>query len=378
MYSLDELEFKYDNDNISRRRIVKELYSESSSYFDYVDEYDMRTIKKKNLTITHKDTGKVLNINNIFFVSETGTFGKSKIDKVVNYLKIIELLELSLLIERISKSKVNHIWKVDLSKIDEEDVTPTMLLYRNLIKSKMSVTYDEDNNFVGMDMIKNLIDNNIVVPMEGDNLKIDTLKGEYKPLLVDIDYYWEKVYLSLGIPLHYRKSTDSKTYMSNNLLSMHDNVYAMKIRHYQLIIDKMLTFWVEKYLTLKYSDLTLKYISVNVPEFVPVSERKETDLDKSTKFVTVFSQMEQILGVSVKKEFIISKLFPNDTITDIISTDEEEIEEEIVEEEDIVSLFESLTVEKNRPQFQPFSISRTFGNKIYSKYKLKFNISINW
>ena len=46
----------------------------------------------------------------------------------------------------------------------------------------------------------------------------------------------------MGIPLHYRKGADSRAYMNNNMLIMHDNVYAMKIRHYQLIINNLLTF----------------------------------------------------------------------------------------------------------------------------------------
>jgi hypothetical protein len=50
-----------------------------------------------------------LDAKNLFFISEKGVFGKSLVVKVIHYLKIIELLELSLLIERLSKTKTTHI-----------------------------------------------------------------------------------------------------------------------------------------------------------------------------------------------------------------------------------------------------------------------------
>jgi hypothetical protein len=75
-----------------------------------------------------------------------------------------------------------------------------------------------------------------------------------------------------------------------------------------------------------------------------MSERKETDLDKSSKFVTMFTQLEQMLGMNIKDEFILNKLFPNDVMSDILEdiTDEDlENNIEPVEDEDILSLFES-------------------------------------
>jgi hypothetical protein len=107
-----------------------------------------------------------------------------------------------------------------------------------------------------------------------------------------------------------------------------------------------------------YKDLKVKYLNVNLPEFIPISDRKETDLDKATKFVTMFTQLEQMLGMTIKNEFIINKLFPNDLITDILDTEEQAPEdaemgdqEEIVEgnadttqsQDEILSLFESGT-----------------------------------
>lgn len=351
-YSLDEVVFKETsngNTTINSTKISNDLLessgNSSTTMFKTIDEDDhLKKITNKNISIFKIEDGTELKSENMFFIAEKGVIGKSQVDKVINYLKVIELLELSLLIERLSKSKTTHIWKLDLEKIEDEDIANTLMLYRNLVKSKSAMNFDETTDQMSFDIVKNLIDSNLIVPTEGENLKIDTLKSEYKPLLDDIDYWQDKVYHTMGIPLHYRKSSNAKTYQNNSMLALHDNVYSMKIRHYQVMLNNILTFQMEKQLGVNYKDLDIKYLNVNIPEFVPMSERKETDLDKSSKFVTMFTQLEQMLGMNIKDEFILNKLFPNDVMSDILEdiTDEDlENNIEPVEDEDILSLFES-------------------------------------
>lgn len=400
-YGLDEVKFttndKDDSSGYSSYQVQQSVFDESgNSAFKSVEDDDhIKTLKSSSITVTRLEDDVKLKRANMFFIAEKGIFGKSVVDKVINYLKIIELLELSLLIERLSKSKTTHVWKLDLSKVEEEDVASTLMLYRNLIKSKSSMNFDEDTEQMSFDIVKNLVDSNLIVPTEDDNLKIETLKAEYKPLLDDIDYWWDKVYHTMGIPLHYRKSGGAKgAYQNTNMLSLHDNVYSMKIRHWQVILNNILTFWVEKWLTVNYKDLTIKFLNVNVPEFVPISERKETDLDKASKYVTMFTQLEQMLGMNIKDEFILNKLFPNDIISDIIEPmDENEVsEEEVMEdegeetEEDILSLFESGTaglqkLAKNskmrkRKPYNIFSNVRTI--KHFKVYSWNLNMNIDW
>jgi len=127
--------------------------------------------------------------------------------------------------------------------------------------------------------------------------------------------------------------------------------------------------------------LTIKFLNINIPEFIPISERKETDLDKSSKFVTMFTQLEQMLGIKIKEDFILNKLFPNDIISDIVDINtEEDVEEDINDmqtedtEEDIASLFESsVTKLRNESGVKLFTIKK-FNNFNLIKYNLKLNI----
>lgn len=377
-YSLDELDFSIEKKPVNTNSIFNELDSEDSKVFE-VSELN-NEIKKFNsnlVTVKLKEDGSELNISKMYFISDKGIFGKSKIMKIIHYLKTIELLELSLLIERLSKTKTTHVWKLDLEQVEEEDLSSTLMLYRNLLKSKVALNYDEDSDNMQFDFIKNLVDNNILVPTEKDNLKIDTLKSEFKPLLDDINYYWDKVYLSLGLPSYYR-NTDTKTYTNSNMLIMHDNVYSMKIRHYQLIINNLLTFWIENQIKANFEKITVKYLNVNIPEFIPLSERKETDLEKSSKFINTFSQLESTLNIKLKKEFILNKLFPNDIISDMINieeTDKNDIDSndsEKNERDEIMSLFE----EKSKNEsVKIFNITKLDN---YDIVKCDLNLRIDW
>jgi hypothetical protein len=86
------------------------LVDEKEEVFVSVDDNDeIKKINTKELQVVLNEDDSVLNSRNLFFISEKGVFGKSLVVKVIHYLKIIELLELSLLIERLSKTKTTHI-----------------------------------------------------------------------------------------------------------------------------------------------------------------------------------------------------------------------------------------------------------------------------
>ena len=61
------------------------------------------------MEIIVKEEGIKLNPAYLYFIGEKGMKGKSVVLKVIHYLKIIELLELSLLIERLSKTRTTNV-----------------------------------------------------------------------------------------------------------------------------------------------------------------------------------------------------------------------------------------------------------------------------
>lgn len=120
--------------------------------------------------------------------------------------------------------------------------------------------------------------------------------------------------------------------------------------------------------------ITIKYLNINIPEFIPLSERKETDIDKSGKFINMFSQLESTLNIKLKREFVLNKLFPNDIISDMIDIEStEQVQKN--DEEDITSLFESNNNLEKKESVKFYDIIK---DKFYDIVKYKLNIRIDW
>jgi len=107
---LDELDFSFEKDEVHTNALLNELKREDSKIFE-ISELN-NEIKKFNsniVTAKLKEDDTELDISKMYFISEKGIFGKSKVMKIIHYLKTVELLELSLLIERLSKTKTTHV-----------------------------------------------------------------------------------------------------------------------------------------------------------------------------------------------------------------------------------------------------------------------------
>jgi len=91
----------------------------------------------------------------------------------------------------------------------------------------------------------------------------------------------------------------------------------------------------------------------------------------------MFSQLESTLGVKLKREFVLNKLFPNDIISDMVEVEEMDIKNDIDSNEnkkdEIMSMFEEGENKKESLKF--FSITKQDNIDII-RYDL--NLSINW
>ena len=91
-------------------------------------------------------------------------------------------------------------------------------------------------------MLKSILDTVAVIPVEGINsFKIEQIKSEYKPIYRDIDYYWEKIYTTLGIPSFYRTNPSELKSIPKEAIKIHDIAFASTIIQYQSYLNKFLT-----------------------------------------------------------------------------------------------------------------------------------------
>lgn len=296
------------------------LESESSLFTPIKDLY------KEMEIIVKTKSGDILDVNRTYIVSNSPRriFGKSKFEKIFKYCQILYTLEIANMLERLSKSKLINLIFIDISDLDDADAVAYTSLYSNIIKNKLAINISsEGEESQGFDMLKSIIDNIAVLPIEGkDKVKIDQIKSEYKPIYQDIDYYQEKIYSTLGIPVFYRTNPAEMKSIPKESLKIHDIAFSATIMQYQSYMNKFLTEQFKLYF--EHKGFEIYYISVAIPKFVPVSMEKESDIQRIEKFVKIAIDIQNLLGITLKKSFILSYVFPEYHPSDIAEEFEEE------------------------------------------------------
>lgn len=148
-----------------------------------------------------------------------------------------------------------------------------------------------------------------------DGITIEKLQSDYKPLYQDIDRIWEKITMVSQLPKYLFKDFDAKS-TPREFILIQDELVATKIYYYQTIINYFLKDWF--YDVFNYLKLEADYIDIRLDEYQSVSDKRETDVDKASKYITIFTQLEQMLGIPIKTEFIIKTLFPATPIDEIL------------------------------------------------------------
>lgn len=295
----------------------------------FVDKNNKNIDDIDKLEFRDKRTNEKLDNNRLFVISTRGLFGEPLFKKAYIYFKIINILENANLIERLIKSKTLFVWKVDISQIsDVNEISIYLSRIRQAINDKISIQLDENTDInnqsslfssVSLNISSSLTNSHIIIPtFSKDGISIETLKNDYKPIYEDIDRLWDKIYMVAQLPRYFLASYDAKS-TPREFIILQDELFSSKIRFYQSILNQFLNNWISKLLnTIGY---IFESIDIRLQDYQPISERKETDLEKATKSISIFTQLENIIGIPIKIDFILKKLFPSDNIEDILDLD---------------------------------------------------------
>ena len=194
-------------------------------------------------------------------LSYTVKRGQSVFYNLYKIWRELNLLENSLLLNRLTKSSIVRILNVEVGDMPKEQVGPHLLGIKNLIEQKTAIntgtSLNEYNN-------PGPIENNIYVPVHNGQGAISTqeISGDLNVTgLADIDYFKNKYFGSLRIPKQYFGETDDATgFNGGTSLSITSSRYAKMIKRIQntliqaitdviniLLIDKNLNSYINKY-----------------------------------------------------------------------------------------------------------------------------------
>ena len=237
----------------------------------------------------------------------------SPMGRIVHYLQILDALETSLSVERLVKSNSFIVWRVGADGLPGELVTPWLNVYKERVMTRLKAGTD-NNDIVQASLSKSLTASHIFVPNYKDSpTEVDSHNIEYRPLLEDIEYWWSKVFMGLGIPPYYSTINKQANNINSDITSFHESLMGSRVRMYQALLEKILVFWSRQFIAgilgTEYND---KYnISVLLPTYVSGGEESRSEyMRRVNQFASAYSTLS-VSGLPISPQFGVRLMFPN-------------------------------------------------------------------
>lgn len=302
-----------------------------------LDDDSSRESEKVNIFLNNVDFDKDENA-----LSYKVRKGSSLLSNVYKVWRELQLLENSVLLNRITKSSIVRMINVEVGDMPKENVTKTLLGIKQMIEQKAAI--DRGN---GMTEYTNPgpVENNVYVPTHEGVGAITTnqiggdvdVKG-----LADLDYYMNKLYGQLRVPKQYFSQTDDGAGFNGGAsLSIISSRYAKMVKRIQNAIIQVVTDAINLMLIDKNLD---SYVNEFTIHMLPPTTQEEIDrrdnLSSKVQLTTDIMNMLEDIDEPVARLKILKCMIGNIVDdTDIITILQEQIDKlesestEVIEEE---------------------------------------------
>lgn len=239
--------------------------------------------------------------------------GQSILFNVFRVWRELNLLELSALLNRLTKSSLVRVLSVDIGDMPKEQVQSFLQRLKEKIEQKSGINTGksmQDYTAAGP------IDNTIYVPTHGGqgNITTTTIGGDYDPkTLVDIEYFRDKLFGGLKIPKQFFGQTgDSTGFNGGSSLTITSSRYGKTIKRLQGVLCQLVTDIVNLFLI----DRGLfNYVNkFQIRMQTPVTQEeidKRTNTDNRVKYVGDLMQQLDMVKDDVTKLKIYKSLLSN-------------------------------------------------------------------
>ena len=267
--------------------------------------------------------------------------GQSLLSNIYSVWRQLQLLENSVLLNRITKSSIVRLINVEVGDMPKENVTKTLLGIKQMVEQKSAI-----NTGNGMTEYTNPgpVENNVYVPTHGGVGSISTTQigGDVDvKSLADLDYYMNKLYGQLRVPKQYFSQTDDSTgFNGGSSLSIISSRYAKMIKRIQNALIQAITDAVNLMLLDKGLD---SYVNEFVIHMLPPTTQEEIDrrdnlsskVQLTTDIMNMLAEIEDpVAKLKILKSLLANVIDDNDIIQ-VLQDQIEKLEEETpFEEED--------------------------------------------
>ncbi len=201
--------------------------------------------------------------------------GQSLLSNIYKVWRELQLLETSVLLNRITKSSIVRLINVEVGDMPKENVPKVLLGIKQMVEQKAAIN---QGNSMNEYTNPGPVENNVYVPThEGVGAITTTQIGGDVDVksLADLDYYMNKLYGQFRVPKQYFSQTDdSAGFNGGQSLSIISSRYAKMIKRIQNCLIQAITDAVNLYLIDKGLD---SYVNEFTIHMLPPTTQEEID-----------------------------------------------------------------------------------------------------
>ena len=262
--------------------------------------------------------------------------GQSILANIYKTWRELELLEASVLLNRVTKSSIVRLINVEVGDMPKENVAKTLMGIKQMIEQKAAIN---KGNSMTEYTNPGPIENNVYVPTHGGigNITATQIGGDVDVKgLADLDWYLNKLYGGLRVPKQYFSETDDSVgFNGGTSLTIISARYAKTVQRLQTTIIQMITDMINLILLDKGLDSYINNFEIHMQS--PVTQEDIDRRDNQSAQVQLTSDilnMLQDIQDPIARLKILKNLLANIvTDPDVIAVIQDEIEKLETEQE---------------------------------------------
>lgn len=287
--------------------------------------------------------------------------GNSLLANVYKVWRELQLLESSVLLNRVTKSSIVRLINVEVGDMPKENVSKTLMGIKQMIEQKSAI-----NTGKSMTEYTNPgpIENNVYVPTHEGIGAITTsqIGGDVDvKSLADLDYYMNKLYGQLRVPKQYFSQTDdSAGFNGGTSLSIISSRYAKMVKRIQNTIIQAITdainlMLLDKGLDSYVNEFTIHMLPPTTQEEIDRRDNMSSKVQLTSDILNMLNDIEDPISRLKILKALIGNIIDNPEIISILQEEIEKLEEQSVEE------VEETTIDETEESSEPMSFNGNFG-----------------
>lgn len=259
--------------------------------------------------------------------------GQSLLANVYKIWRELQLLEASVLLNRVTKSSIVRLINVEVGDMPKENVAKTLMGIKQMIEQKAAI-----NTGVGMTEYTNPgpIENNVYVPTHDGVGAISTTQigGDVDvKSLADLEWYLNKLYGALQVPKNYfNQNDDAAGFNGGQSLTIISSRYAKTVKHIQSTLIQMIKDIINLILLDKGLDSYINNFEIHMQapvtqEDIDRRENQNTKVQLSSDIMNMLADVENPLSRLKILKNLIKNIVTDEEIITTIDAEIQQIEE---------------------------------------------------